>query len=244
MSETVYITKRTHKADTLDSIRLLNNQILVRGIVDNLEVRTPGGLYKGAPEFRKNQFLSSYINRVHEVVNICKELTFWSPQNKLSGNSLRWKTDIEIEIGDAVWLSYPCCIEYDAVICGGVEYKIVNYGEARLVKKKDGTSKLLNGWCAYEHPKVSRSSILVDPNPSYDFTKGIITDLGKPNKAYIVNEKDWKDLDGQVDIHIGQTFVKANKAHHLLLEDPLYRFFADKDIYLILRKDILAVLDD
>ncbi len=241
MSQDTFITKRLHRVASLSDVRLLNNYLLVKECWENLDKPTKDGIYLGSYKFHKNQFLSSHANRIHEIVKVCDKLTFWNRINKTSGNCLRWRTTNQIEVGDIAWISYTSSIDYDAVECDGEIYKLINYAEVRLVKKPDGRTVLVNGWCLYKHPQISRSSILVDPKPEIDYSKGMVVQTGERNTAYVTLDKKWIDTD-TADIKEGDTFVKDNKAHTLLLEDNLFRYYSDEELYLILRKNIVAVL--
>lgn len=241
MNREIFIQKRTHHVKSLDDVQLCNNQVLCREMFENLDTPTKNGIIKGSYKFHKDQYLAEHANRVHEVVKVCHGLTFWTKANKVSGSAIRWRTQIEIEPGDTAWLSYPSVIDSDIIICGGVEYRLINYAEIRLVKKPNGKIVLVNGWVLYTHPEKTRSSILIDPKPEIDYSRGIVYMTGAPNEAYVVNDKKWVDLDGRVDIKEGDVFIKDNKANKLILEDPLFRYFEDKDLYLILRKNIIAV---
>jgi len=243
VSEEILITKRLQRVKSLDSVVLLNNQILVKECFDNLSTPSKAGIYKASPQFQRNQFLAGTANRVHTVIKTCDKLTLWNPENKTSGNCLRWHTELEIEPGDTVWISYPSAIDYDGAICGGEEYKIVNYSEVRLAKKPDGSTVLCNGYVLYTHPKESRSSILIDPNPKIDFSRGIVFLTGKKNSAYVIGDKRWSDLEKDIDLKIGDTFIKETPANRLILEDSLFRYYSDEDLYLILRRNIAAILN-
>jgi hypothetical protein len=242
MSE-IRIIRRSHKANSIADVRLTNNYVLCRRIHDNLETPTKDGIYKGSYKFHQDQFLASHADRVYEVIKLPDGLTFWTPTNKTSGNCLRWKTDIEVEVGDAVWVSYMAVIDYDCLVIDGTEYALINYSEFRLAKKKTGDVVMLNGWVLYKPFTESRSSVLIDPKPTIDHSKGIVYLTGSPNKSYVVNDKKWVDLDRYVDLKPGDVFLKKSKHDTLLLEDPVFQYFAEENLYLILRKNIVAIID-
>lgn len=236
----IRIIRRLHKVRSLDEVKLQNNMVLLSAVYDNLDTPTKSGLLKASRQFQKDQYLAPYANRVYKVVKVCHALTFWTPTNKTSGTALRWKTEIEIQEGDAVWVSYPSVIDYDAIVCGGEEYLVVNYSELRLAKRGDETI-MLNGWVLYEHPQISRSTILYDPNPEKDLKRGIVLLTGRPNDAYVVNDKKWVDIDSTVDLKVGDVFIKDNPAHQLILEDPLFQYYASKNVFVIQRRNIVVV---
>ena len=242
MAEDILITRTVHKIKNLDNIHLLANQVLVQTITDNQHTTSDSGIIKTSAGFWKNQYLALYVNRVHRVIKVCDYLTFWSKNNKTSGNCLRWKTTLDVNIGDVVWSSYTSVINYDALIIDNKEFKLLNYGELRMAQKPNRGYVLLNGWNLYVHPQIARSSILIDPKPVIEYNKGAITVVGKRNQAYIVNDKKWVDQDGDYDLQVGDVFLKHNEAHRLALEDNMFNVYPEKNVYLIQRKDIIAIL--
>jgi len=242
MAEDILITRTAHKVKSLDDVKLLNNQILVETITDNANATTEAGIIKTDATFWKNQFLAQRVNRVHRVVKTCEGLTFWSKTNKASGNCLRWRTALEVEVGDIVFSSYPSCVVYTAIICKGKEYKVLGYEELRLAQKPNGEYVPLNGFLVYRHPRIQRSSILIDPKPMIEFDKGEVVLCGKKNHSYIVGEKSWRDMDGNYEFKPGDIFVKSNSSHRLLLEDSMFNVYPEKNVCVIQRRDLLYVL--
>jgi hypothetical protein len=134
-------------------------------------------------------------------------------------------------------------VVYTAILCGGKEYKVLGYEELRMAQKPSGEYVLPNGWLMYEHIKEPRSSILIDPNPKIDFSRGRVLMVGKKNESYICGEKKWRDLDGDYTIKVGDIFVKNNPSHALLLEDGLFHVYPKHPVFVIQRKDIMYVLN-
>lgn len=242
MAEDILIERTSHEVKNLDSVRLLANQVLVKAITDNKQSHTQSGIIKTADNFWKNQFLAAYVDRVYTVVKVCDKLTFWSPTNKTSGNCLRWKCDMDVDVGDTIWVSYPSAINYTAIICKNIEYKLINYEEIRMSQKPDGLYVMVNGYNLYRHPQKSRSTILIDPKPVTEYDKGEIIIVGKKNHSYIVNEKSWRDLDGDYNIQVGDVFVKNNIGHTLLLEDSLFNVYPEKNVFVMQKKDMVVIL--
>src|SRR5512133_2471004 len=236
------ITKRIHTVNSLDEVVLRNNQVLCRSVRENIKTPTSAGVWKASEVLNKNQFLVQNASRILTVVKVPQKLTFWSKNNKTSGTALRWKTTLDIEEGDTVWTSYPSVIDYDVVVCGGEEYPLINYAEFRLAVKPNGDTVMLNGWQLYREYKEVRSSVLIDPSPTIDLTKGIFYLTGKKNTAYVVNDEKWVDLERDFTFEVGDVFVKKTQHDRLILEDHLFRFYADEDLYLILPKNIACIL--
>lgn len=236
MPEDVRITRRIHKLSAIPVME--NNQVLLKMLTNNMEATTEGGLYKASALLNRNQYLDDYANRVGEVIAIPDHLVFYSNANKTSDNAMRWDCDIEIEVGDKVWTSYPSVLDCEEIIIGGESYLMVNYRELRMAKRDDYI--MLNGWVMYETPLVSKSSILIDPHPDPDYTKGIVLRTGKKNRSYYRNGK-WIDMD-LIDVKVGDKFLKADHRSQLRLEDPLFVYYEKPEVMLIQRKDVLMIL--
>ena len=240
--EEILIQRRLTKVPSLDKVKLHNNQVLLKPLTDNLNATTKAGVYKSSVELWKNQMLSGYSNRRFSVIKVCENLVFWSKANKTSETALRYKCNIEVGIKDEVIIGYQTSIDYDGILVGDEEYILCSYGEIRVTMKPSGEYIPVNGWVLYSHPEISRSSILIDPNPQKDLTKGKVILVGAPNKSYIVKERKWVDLESNVDLKVGDTFIKKDKAHALILENPVYATYPEKDVFLIQRKDIIAIV--
>jgi hypothetical protein len=240
--EEVLLKRRFHKAKSIDSIRLENNQVLCRTISDNMNTPTKAGIIKASKQFEKNQYLDNYVNRVHEIIKVPDHLVFFNRFNKFSDRCMRWKCDMEIAPGDVVWSNYMAMLDLDGFIVGDIEYVLINYKDLKLAKKPDGSYVALNGNILYSHPKIVRPTILEDPNPITDYSKCVVILAGKPNKSYIVGEKKWVDLDGGLELKPGDVLLKHNKANKLILEDDLFHYYPDFPVYTTQRREIVAVV--
>ena len=124
----------------------------------------------------------------------------------------------------------------------GELYMLVNYAELRMAQRGDSYI-MLNGFVLYESPQITRSSIIIDPNPKFDETRGVVIYPGKKNTLYIKDDKRWVDLDGDVDLQPGTVFLKDHPKNLLQLEDPLFFYYEKAPVYLIQRKGITAILN-
>lgn len=247
-NEDIRIVRRVNFLDSLDGFKPQNNFVLLKQVSDNLNTPTKGGLLKASKGYYKNQFLAMYVDRTHEVIAVPDKLVYQTPTNKTSGNTMRWKCDIEVEVGDTVITSYPSVLDYTSIVVGDTEYKLINYQELRVAQKATTEIVPLNGWVLYEHPQEHIDSTLIDPKDGKrpEKEKGVVVMAGKPNTEYMVQDAktkkmSWRDLDSDIELKAGDVFYKANKAHQLVLEDPMFRIMFDRDIFCIQRKDILAV---
>jgi hypothetical protein len=132
-------------------------------------------------------------------------------------NSMSWKTDMELQVGDLVW--YPPIEARNATAfeCEGKLFKLIPYSDLIVAKRdiwiekeyfwtennerkariiKDSTENImLNGRCLLEYVNKPKTSSLAFKE-EIDPTKGIIRFYGVPNKEYIRDEYfDFQDLD-------------------------------------------------
>ena len=138
-----------------------------------------------------------------------------------------WDTDIQIEVGDIVWTSYPSVLDVDVIRTPQEEYYLVKYQELRMAKKPDGSYVMLNGWNLYTRIEKKTDSIIADPEirKHIDHQVGTIVRAGNPNRRYHRTNKRtkktyWIDLDQGIELSEGDVFVKADKAHELILGNP------------------------
>lgn len=243
MPSDIFIQKKLISVKSLDGIRLQNNQVLCRQEQSNIDKKI-NGLYRGAKEFEKNQFLYDYAQRGLKVIKVCERLSFEDNFNRASDNALRWKTTIQIEEGDTVITSYPSVLDYVGVLVGDEEYIILNYSQLRIAYKPNGDSVLLNGWQLYKnYYKPPISTFILDPYPEkrIDWNIGVIFKTGNKNMAYRSGDK-WIDLDSNLDIKEGDYILKP-KTHKLLLEHPTFRNYSgEEDLFLIHIRDVFAKL--
>lgn len=247
MPADVRVVKRTLYLPTIEGIKPMNNYCVLRRLSDNFNDKTDAGLYKASVLLNLNQFVDDYIDRVYEVVAVPDRLVLYNERNKTSGVGAWWDTDIEIEVGDVVWVSYPSVIDVDVIRTPQEEYFLVKYQELRLARKPDGSYKMLNGWVLYTRIEKHTESIIIDPNVRKHIKRqiGKVLKFGNANRSYHRTDKrtkksKWLDLDGNLSVSPGDVFVKDDKSHELILENPMFAVYPEKDVYLIQRRNMVA----
>lgn len=247
--ENTRIIRRIVNLPTIKGISPVNNYCLLQRLTDNFNDTTEAGVYKASEQLNLNQYLASYANRVYKVIAKPDRLVLYNNKNKTSGVGAWWDTDIQIEIGDIVWTSYPSVLDVDVIRTPQEEYYLIKYQELRMAKRKE-SYMMLNGWNLYKRVEKKTDSIIVDPNvrKHIDHQVGEIVRVGNPNRLYHRTNKKtkkscWKDLDQGIELSEGEVFVKADKAHELILENPEFAVYPEKDVYLIQRKDIVSIIN-
>src|SRR3972149_1264493 len=230
------VVKRIVYLPTIKGIKPVNNFCVLRRISDNFNETTDSGLYKASVLLHLNQMLDDYIDRVYEVVAIPDRLVLYNDKNKTSGVGAWWDTDVEIDVGDVVWVSYPSVLDVDVVRTPQEEYYLVKYQELRMARKRNGSYMMLNGWILYSRITKETESIIVDPNvrKHIDRKIGKVLRFGKPNRSYHRTDKQtkkskWLGLDGNLSLKKGEIFVKDNKEHELVLENPVFAVYPEKE---------------
>jgi hypothetical protein len=247
MAEDQRIVKRLHRIDSVANLKMVNNYCLVKMMASNVDKPTKDGIVLATEFLNRNQYLDDYVTRVGTIVKVPESLSLFSKKNPKGS---WWLTEIEVEEGDFVWVSYGSVLDVDVLVCEGEEYCLIPYQDLRLARKRDGSYMLLNGWVLYkdvEEDQPDTSIINPETREHIDLNKGRVVLTGNPNKLYYETDKvtkqvRWVDLDADKDVKLGDVIVKYNPSHHLILENPLFAEYPEKEVYLIQRRNIIAVL--
>ena len=110
----------------------------MRTLFRSEEETTPSGILKvGDTDFQP----AMHANRISEVVMLPDELYFslaWTRYNRELTESMPWRTDMQIKVGDMVWHDYMnslnCCVI--DVEDSDEQYKLLNYYDLYVAKRK------------------------------------------------------------------------------------------------------------
>ena len=122
-------TKEIHdkfKIKSLDSFRAQNGLVVCEVLTDNANSRTKSGIYKVSKEANRDQYLNQNANRVVRVVKLPKSL----PPH-------RWKTNIELKVGDIAWVSPFNAVNCPMIILDDKEYSLISYYDFRVAKRRN-----------------------------------------------------------------------------------------------------------
>lgn len=254
MQEEIRVKRTLFDVDSLKDVRLLNNMVICRRLTDNMKKRTSGGVFLVSEWTNKNQELANYADRVYEVIVPPKTLSFVNMHNRTAQFPcpMRWKTSIDIQEGDTVWVGYMAVVEgYGFTVKGKDEYMMFHYSDLKAAKR-DNHFFTLNGFVATIPPKTTKltSSVLdLSPTERRDIKKGIVVGVGSKNEAYVktiqngseVTGISWVDLDGDQEIQVGDVVWKDDQRFDYKLENDLFKVLED-DVWVIQRRYIGAIL--
>jgi len=152
----------------------------------------------------------SDIADVHGIVYKVPLELYYNKEDQ--SNSMSWLTEMEVQVGDAVWFSPIESRNATALECEGKYYKIIPYSDCICLRRKhtawldtfghhqphvDPWDEVvcLNGRVLLEFYNKPKSSSL-DIKEEIDTTKGIVRFYGVPNKEYLRDEYiDFQTLD-------------------------------------------------
>lgn len=246
----------TIRGINVDDIGLMNNKVLCKKLFTNIKEKTKGGIYY--PEsMHENQRLHQNADGIFEVVAVPERLT---PKVGL------WETDIEVKVGDIVWVDRLESLNATAVYGDdSTEYRLIGYHSIivakRLVHYMDYANTvpkyLVEDTRVYEVIPVNgmilcsdiyHESNLAVSRKKLDLVRAKVEYVGKPNKYYYHGKKK-AYLDTEEEIKPRQIIALnvANKNENIVsrsyLEDKKFaRFNGDKEYFYIQRRHINAIL--
>lgn len=254
--------QQTH-VDSIEGLKPIRNNVLMRRVYKNLEETTAAGLYKAAPSMNKNEYLYQNSDRVFEVMATPDELHM----HPKIANCPLWVCDMELEKGDLVWVWGRAPLYCPQIVTPEETYDLISYFEcivalrrttfvdwSRLrelyVKRGEMIYKVipLNGYVIMEEIKESESVLDYEKEKVRE-DLGRVAYLGKPNKFYWSFDKVNKvftthDRESTVDIKVNDRVVlgtiRGERARPML-EDTLFHYFNGGNYFALQRQYIDAV---
>lgn len=227
----------------LDNIKLINNSVLVRPVVDTRKKRL--GNTDITLEIDVDFDEDAHSRRVVEVVRTPNKLCF--VKNTRSRVSMQWETEIEVLKGDIVWVRSLATIGNDQTnltmfICEGDTYYLIKYQDFVVAKRGDEVI-CLNGYLLV-HPNRDDYSeykyVYVPESIKKDAAveTWIIKYSGNPNKNYRQGAKE----DFSDELVLNQEVCLSKKRHPYPLENTLHSLFDGKEEYFFIqRADIVYI---
>jgi hypothetical protein len=164
---------------------VMPNYVMVKLDGINKDRRTKGGIYitsGRSDDVLDNLEIFNQIDRHGTVVKVPPFLIF-EPGNQFS---LAWKTKIEVEIGDRVWMRQIEANVASRVKIGENYYKIVRYDSLNVAKRGDKVIPL-NGQVLMQQIFKESSKLIKQPFRINYKDRGIVKYCGTPNEDYIDN---------------------------------------------------------
>ena len=246
----------------IDKMKLINNNVLCRRLTYNAGGMTNYGIIH--PEGRhENDKLSQNADRMFEVCALPEKITY---------GTKGWMTDIELQIGDLVWVEESESLNAPVIIDdNNQEYRLIRYFEIVVAKRlvnnieKESTNYIvengniyrvipINGYilCSDVYTEKSPGGrILTISEKTIERFKAKVEYVGKPNKYYFYSKGKCPDLDNiKVDIKPNQIIALEVKNKNpavaitrKYLEEKMFSTFNGRKMYFFIqREDINAVI--
>lgn len=163
-------------AMNLDKFKLMYNKVIVEYDSKQTE-KTPSGLY--APIGALNhETAANFVPRIGKVFKLPKMLYY---DKKDMANSMRWKTEIELEIGDTVWMNHVTALDFQFQF-EGKNYKLINY-EDIVCAKRNGKVIMINGYILCK-PVFEKKKVLMFEKEEEILTHAVVEYIGKHIEQY------------------------------------------------------------
>lgn len=186
-------------AMNIDKFKLMRNQVIVEYDPKQVE-KTPSGIY--APVGALNHDIAAnFVPRVGKVFKLPKMLYY---NKKDMANSMRWKTEIEIEIGDTVWMNHVTALDSQYTF-KGKNYKLINY-EDIVCAKRNGKVIMINGYILCK-PVFEIKKALIFEKKEEILTHAVVEYIGKHIEEY----QDPRRCESD-SIKVGDTVVFDKRA--------------------------------
>ncbi len=235
--------------EELNTFKPVGNNVLVRSIINNDSVKVGD----------KDIYIDTSYKPEHHQNVICEVI---ATPNKLifdrkrpAGESMEWKTTIDIKKGDIIWANYLSVLrgQQNLIIeCGDIKYFLIDYSMIYLKKDKDKVV-MLNGYILCSPVYVDLSEVSVGGHKivlskvktadqlegcALDTQFGQIKHIGKPISEYYSKDATPDDDYPRIDDII--MFVSP---HQVRLEHELHRHFNGTDMVVSRRNRITAIVE-
>ena len=204
--------------DTIEGFKPLNNFVLLGNPTSTEKI---GGLFIDTtykPE--------DHVEIINEVIAVPERLKF-----------NEWETEMQLKVGDKVWVNYLSIIKGERVQVGGEVYVLVPYEKIILTKRGDDLV-MLNGYVLIEPvlEETQQSGIIILLKQAKQASqRGYVRHMGIPNKRYT----DESHTD-EIDIKLGD-MVGLKHGYNSKLESSYHQTIGD--YWVVQRRNIVAAFD-
>ncbi len=204
--------------DTIEGFKPLNNFVLLGNPTSTEKI---GGLFIDTtykPE--------DHVEIINEVIAVPERLKF-----------NEWETEMQLKVGDKVWVNYLSIIKGERVQVGGEVYVLVPYEKIILTKRGDDLV-MLNGYVLIEPvlEETQQSGIIILLKQAKQASqRGYVRHMGIPNKRYT----DESHTD-EIDIKMGD-MVGFKHGYNSKLESSYHQTIGD--YWVVQRRNIVAAFD-
>ncbi len=210
--------------DVESDMKLMYNYVIVEYDPKQNE-KTPSGIY--APvRSTSREVAADYVPRVGTVVKLPQGLYFHPKDN---ARGMRWKTTIELEVGDQVWMNFLTAHDWQFK-WEGKNYKVVLYEDIICAKRK-GEVIMVNGYMLLKPVYELKKALFHEQNVMVQ-NQGIIAYIGLKNEVYLNTKQSDSDL-----LQVGDLVVFNAKESKKLrfLESALFKKF-DGNMYWVAQR--------
>lgn len=211
--------------DSVDSIRVLNNNVLVEvTFLPEDDVKTKSGVIISGTKWNENP----HVARWGVVKKLPKKLKFKTDVAKAMRGEfsmgMEWQTELDIEVGDKVFWGRLAGGSSPIVRCGDSVYFLVNYSEF-ILRIRDGEITPINGYAILEpveEESIEIKGLILNFNKGQNRKLGVVKYLGKPNGGYLGSiMKDAECEVGDKVIFQGEKFIPLEDEMFAELEGGL-----------------------
>lgn len=222
----------------IDKVKTLYNYVVIE-FDPKLHETTNSGIY--TPALTQVDTAALHVIRTGTVIKVPKKLYYSKEDTQYS---MRWKTEIEIEVGDHVWLSPDTVNDY-IFRENGKYFRVIKY-EDIIAAKRGNQIIIVNGYILLE-PVHEETKVLNYKNSIQVKNLGKVKYIGSKNKEYCIPEYVLfeetvfrSDPDG---IDVGDV-VMFNKKDVAKLRNLEYDFYAKLDgkNYIIAQRYMIAAI--
>jgi co-chaperonin GroES (HSP10) len=218
----------------IENIVPQNDYVLCKRLHNNITDLTLGGIQRTTESWNRDQFLTENSERIFEIISL---------PDKLKGCKGKWKTQIDLQVGDKVVVQYYGSLNSKVIKTQDCEYRFILYYDI-ITKVYPDKLIPINGYILFTTLKLAFNTNLVIPeyarktDPRY----GIIEHISPPNEYYI-REKNY-NYDKGIDIKVRDKviFIMPIDRFAPILEDKKYRTL-DKEYYYCQRHRIGAKIE-
>jgi hypothetical protein len=171
--------------------KLQYNYVLLRLDDLNKERLTPGGLKmtSGLDDSKlEGNDVYDQIDRYGVVEMLPEKLVYnaHAVVGDATSNTLDWDTEIEIQLGDTVWMRQIDSNTCTRIQVDGKKYKIIRY-DSLTVAKRGVVVIPLNGYILMSPYQENWSNVILTTEKKYFKNRGIVRYFGSKNKDYKSN---------------------------------------------------------
>jgi len=150
-------------------------------------------------------------------------------------HSMRWKTDIELKVGDTVWMNHLTVQDYQFQY-NGKEYKIVKYEDIVCAKRGEEVI-MINGYILCK-PIIEKKKALLYEREERIVEQAEVEYLGKPISEY----QDPKRTDYKLQVGDRIIFDKKDLGKVRFLESDYFLRFDGKPHIVVQRYMAAGIL--